>query len=87
MFFQRVLLKLDKNRNLLSIVKQLFDSTSITNVKPKTAEANKSHVICCPFCSSQMILVLTLQRIKYNDISPPLNNYFFIINKELLAIN
>jgi Putative transposase len=76
-----------KNRNLLSIVKILFDSIAITTVKSKTAAENTYPVICCPVCGNQMNLVLTLQRLKYNDISPPLNYYSFIINGEQITIN
>ena len=67
-----------KNRNLLSIVRQLFDSTTIINTKPndKTAATKKSLIILCPVCGNQMNLVLTLQRFNYYDKSPPLNNFF-----------
>lgn len=72
-----------KNRNLLSIVRQLFDSTTIINTKSndKTAATNKSSVILCPFCGSQMILFLTILPAKYYNKSPPLDNHSFIINE------
>jgi len=78
-----------KNRNLLNIVRQLFDSTTIIHTKSndKTAATKKSSTILCPVCGNQMILVLTLQRLNYYDKSPPLNNFSFIINDEHLAIN
>ena len=78
-----------KNRNLLCIVRQLFDSTTIINTKPndKTAATKKSLIILCPICGNQMNLVLTLQRLNYYDKSPPLNNFSFFINDEHLAIN
>ncbi len=78
-----------KNRNLLCIVRQLFDSTTIINIKPKdkTAATKKSSTILCPVCGNQMNLVLTLQRLNYYDKSPPLNNFSFFINDEHLAIN
>ena len=76
-----------KNRNLLSIVRLLFDSTTIITVKTKNAAANKSHVICCPVCGNQMILILILKRLNYYSKSPPLNNFPFFINDEHLAIN
>ncbi len=67
-----------KNRNLLSIVRQLFGSTTIITVKSKTVATNKSPVICCPVCGNQMILVLTLKRFNYYSKSPPLNNFSFL---------
>ena len=72
-----------KNRNLLSIVRQLFDSTTIINTKSndKTAATNKSSVILCPVCGSQMILFLTILPAKYYNKSPPLDNHSFIINE------
>ncbi len=78
-----------KNRNLLSIVRQLFDSTRVTSKgsNDKTALINKPSIILCPVCGNQMNLVLTLQRLNYYDKSPPLNNFSFFINDEHLAIN
>ena len=73
-----------KNRILLTIVRQLFDSTSIINTKPndKTAATKMSLIILCPVCGNQMNLVLTLQRLNYYDKSPPLDNYSCFINEK-----
>jgi len=78
-----------KNRNLLNIVRQLFDSTTIihTTCNDKTAATKKSSIILCPVCGNQMNLVLTLQRLNYYDKSPPLNNYSFFINEKHITLN
>ena len=62
-----------KNRNFLSIIRQLFDSTTIINTKPndKTAATKKSSIILYPVCGNQMNLFLTILPAKYYNKSPP----------------
>jgi len=78
-----------KNRNLLSIGKQILDPTSLTVEKSnnKTADTNNSTITYCPVCGNQMDLVLTLKRLNYYDKSPPFNNYSFNFNEKLLTIH
>jgi len=72
-----------KNRNLLNIVKLLFNSAAITRATrtEKTCTTNKSSIIYCPVCGNQMNLFLTILPAKYYNKSPPLDNHSFIINE------
>ena len=72
-----------KNRNLINIVKLLFNSQAITRAArtEKTCTTNKSPIIYCPVCGNQMNLFLTILPAKYYNKSPPFDNHSFIINE------